>query len=129
MKIRILAVLFLVFVLSVIVAADMGVLAGPIRALYDFPNGDKLGHFCIYGLLAFLLAGAFPRPWQWGRLSVPIVTLALLIFSASEEYSQRFFPVRTADIWDLLCSWSGILLGTWLALRWKNIKIHDAAQD
>lgn len=119
MKIRIAALLFLIFVLTVIVLADAGNLPAPIHALYNFPNGDKVGHFCIYGALAFLLANAFPRPVKWGRLSLPMVMVALLVFSATEEYLQRFFPVRTADIVDLSCSWLGILIGTWLASRRK----------
>lgn len=120
MKTKILALLFLVFVLAVVVAADRGVLPGPIRALYDFPNGDKVGHFCIYGLLAFLLAAAFPRPFTWGRLSIPIVILVLMVFIATEEYSQRFFATRTADFVDLICSWLGCLTGTWLAAHLKR---------
>ena len=120
MKTKILALFFLVFVLLVIITADKGTLAAPIRALYDFPNGDKVGHFCLYGILAFLLASAFPRPFKWGHLSVPVVILALLLFAATEEYSQSFFSTRTSDVVDLTFSCLGILCGTWLASRRKK---------
>ena len=120
MKIKILALLFLLFILLVIVAADRGILPAPIHALYNFPNGDKAGHFLLYGILAFLLASAFPRAVHVGRLPIPLVMLAVLVFAAAEEYSQRFFSTRTSDIVDLTFSCLGILGGTWLAWRRKK---------
>jgi VanZ family protein len=119
MKIKILALLFLLFILLVIVIADAGALPPFVHAIYDFPNGDKLGHFILYGILAFLLARAFPRPARLGRFSAPMVILALLIFAALEEYSQKFFPTRTSDLVDLTFSFLGILAGAWLASRKK----------
>jgi VanZ family protein len=125
MKIKWLALLFLLFVLAVILATDSGHLPLPVRILYDFPNGDKAGHFLIYGLLAFLLAAAFPRPVSWGRLSIPIVILVLMVFIATEEYSQRFFATRTADFIDLICSWAGCLAGSWAAKSATHLAISS----
>ena len=51
--------LFLVFIIVVIILADMGSLPHSITAIYDFPNGDKLGHFILFGLLDFFLTRAF----------------------------------------------------------------------
>jgi VanZ family protein len=119
MKTKILALLFLLFILLVIVIADTGTMPPFIHALYEFPNGDKLGHFILYGILAFLLASAFPRPARLGRISAPVVILALLIFAGLEEYSQKFFSTRTSDLVDLTFSFLGILSGTWLAARRK----------
>jgi len=118
-KAIILALLFLLFILLIIVAADMGVLASYLGFIYDFPGGDKAGHFILYGILSFLLARAFPRPARLGGLSTPIVTLLLLVFAALEEYSQKFFATRTYDLVDLTFSFLGILVGTWLASRKK----------
>lgn len=117
MKAKILALLFLLFILLVIVSADMGSLSSYLRGIYDFPGGDKIGHLVLYGILAFLLARAFPRPLQLGRIPVPIVILVLLAFAALEEYTQKFFSTRTPDMVDLTCSFLGILTGTWLAFR------------
>ena len=113
------ALLFLFFILLIIVAADAGVLASYLGFIYDFPGGDKVGHFVLYGILSFLMARAFPRPVRLGRISAPIVTLILLAFAALEEYSQNFFATRTYDLVDLTFSFLGILAGAWLAGRRK----------
>ena len=114
MKMKLIALLFLLFILLVIVAVDQGSLPHFIHALYNFPGGDKIGHFALYGLLAFLLAYAFPRPARLGRISIPLVVLILLFFVALEEYSQRFFSTRSSDLVDLTFSFLGVLAGTWL---------------
>lgn len=119
MKIKILALLFMLFIIFIIIGADNGSLSSALRGIYDFPNGDKIGHVGLYGMLAFLLALAFPRPLQPGRISMPMVILALLIFAALEEYSQQFFSTRTSDLVDLTFSFLGIATGTWLAMRPK----------
>ena len=110
---RWLALLFLLFIILVIVAADFDAIPPFIRDLYRFPDGDLVGHFALYGILAWLLARAFPR--RFGRF--PAVSLALLAFAALEETSQNFIPARSASWADFGCSALGILLGTWLALR------------
>jgi hypothetical protein len=49
-----LTILFIIFIIAVIVLADNGKL-GSLHFIYDFPNGDKVGHFILYGIMAFLL--------------------------------------------------------------------------
>lgn len=119
MKTKIAALLFLLFIILIIIGADNGSLASYLRGIYDFPGGDKIGHFGLYGIMAFLLARAFPRPLRLGQFSAPITVIALLIFAALEEYTQRFFPTRTSDIVDFTFSFIGIVTGTWLAARKK----------
>src|SRR5687767_11207927 len=116
---RLAALLFLLFILLIILAADTGSMPPFIRAVYNFPGGDKVGHLILYGILAFLLARAFPRPLNLGPGSVPIVMLALLVFALLEELSQSIFSTRTFDLLDLTCSFLGILAGSWLGTR-KN---------
>lgn len=119
MRPKILALLFLLFILFIIIGADNGSLSSYLRGIYDFPGGDKIGHFTLYGIMAFLLARAYPRPIQLGRISIPIAVIGLLVFAAVEEYSQQFFPTRTSDIVDLTFSFLGIFTGMWLAGRKK----------
>jgi len=70
--------LFLVFVIAVIILVDSGNLPYSIRAIYDFPNGDKVGHFILFGLLNFFITGAFffsfpAQPRGWAALSIGLV--------------------------------------------------------
>mgnify|MGYP003509526223 FL=1 len=114
--------LFLIFIVAVIILADMGRLPHRLTAIYDFPNGDKLGHFILYGLLDFFLTRAFlssfpSRPRGWVTLSIGLI-LALLI--ATEEFSQKFFASRTFDLIDLLASFLGVLVGGWVAYKTKR---------
>lgn len=108
--------LFLFFILLLIVIVDAGSMPLFARAIYNFPGGDRVGHFVLYGILAFLLASAFPRSVRLGAVSIPAVIPTLLAFAALEEYTQTFFSTRTADLVDLAFSILGILVGGWLAM-------------
>jgi len=119
------AVVFFVFVIAVIVLADHGSLPHSVRALYDFPNGDKVGHFFLFGVLTFFLTRAFlssfpSKPRGWVALSIGLI---LALFIALEEWSQQLFPTRTFDLLDLLASYAGIVAFALLAVYWgKQIK-------
>lgn len=113
-----LAALFALFIVAVIVLADTNQL-GFIKSLYDFPNGDKAGHFILYGILSFLLNLAILRSRSSStskRVAVS-VTLLLALAIGLEEWSQILIPERTPDWWDLLFSYLGVTLGAWIA--WK----------
>ena len=117
--------LFFIFCVAVIVLADSGNLPRPIRAIYDFPNGDKLGHFILFGVLTFFITRAFlsafpSKPRGWVTLSIALI-LALLI--GFEEFSQKFFSTRSFDLIDLLASYAGIVTFAFLAVYWKRPRL------
>ncbi len=98
------SVFFLIFVIAVIVLADNGNLPYSIRALYDFPNGDKIGHFILFGLFDFVLTCAIlsSRPFKY-----PVrVTLSIGLILAL--FLPKFFSTRTFDLLDLLAGYAGI---------------------
>ena len=116
------SILFFVFIIALIILADNGDIPPFIRSLYDFENGDKLGHFILYGLLNFFITRTFlsslpSKSRSWVTLSVGL-TLALGI--ALEEWSQQFFSARTFDLIDLLASFLGVLVGGWVAFKLKK---------
>ena len=114
---RYFAALFLAFIIGLIVLADADLLPDFINAIYDFPNGDKVGHFILYGLLNFFITRAFlsslpTRRGGWVTLSVGLI---LALFVALEELSQMFFSARTFSLLDLTASLLGIIVGGWVA--------------
>jgi polysaccharide biosynthesis protein VpsQ len=112
---RWLAVGFLLFMLAVAVAADMGILPLFIRKLYRFPGGDWAGHFVLYGILAWLSAHVILRRVNLFGLKLPLSALLVFLLAALEELSQFWFPLRTPSLYDLAFGLLGIILGTWLA--------------
>ena len=116
---RYFAALFLAFIIGLIVLADADLLPDFINAIYDFPNGDKVGHFVLYGLLNFFITRAFLsslpiRRGGWVTLSVGSI---LALFVALEELSQMFFSARTFSLLDLTASLLGIIVGGWVAYK------------
>lgn len=111
------AVLFLVFIIGIVILADTDHLPLFVHAIYDFPNGDKLGHFSLFGVLNFFLTRAFlsslpTRPRGWVTLSVGLVlSLAITL----EEFSQKYFSARTFSLMDLFASFLGVVVGGWVA--------------
>lgn len=114
------AALFTLFIIGVIILADQDAIPPFIRALYDFPNGDKLGHFILYGLLNFFLTSAFLPRFKHDPKRVALsVGLILALAVAAEEFSQQYFSARTFDLIDLFVSFLGLLVGGLLALRFS----------
>lgn len=119
---KIAALLFVLFIVLVILSADAGRMPWFIKIMYDFPNGDRVGHVVLFGILSFLLASAFPRKFRVGSFSLPIATAVLSVLCIAEECSQSLFSTRTFDLVDLTCSFTGISLGTWAAYRWGGAR-------
>lgn len=90
-----------------------------LKLIYRFPNGDRVAHFILYGLLAFLLNWAFPRHGlRIRKWWIPLGSLVALAGAILEEGSQLIFVNRTADLVDLGCGFLGILFVT-LLTKWK----------
>ena len=116
------AVAFSIFIVIVVILADQDAIPPAIRALYDFENGDKVGHLILFGLLNFFLTSAALSALQ-DRTSIRValsVGLILALFIAAEEFSQQYFSARTFDLIDLAASYVGLVIGGWVALRLKK---------
>jgi len=109
--------LFGLFIVAIVVAANMDRFPQPLKYLYNFPGGDKVGHFGLFGLLGFLLNRSalvlFPRR-NPARL-ILTVSLLLSILIGLEEWSQSLFPARTMSLSDLLASYAGVAVFALLA--------------
>lgn len=117
------AIFFFGFILWVIVVSDMGgpnVLIDSVRAI---PYGDKLGHMCLYAVLA-LLVNLSLKPRKQKYLGLPLGCALVLTFALLEELSQYFFPsTRMLDVQDALADMVGVYLAAWVCakLNLKNI--------
>ena len=111
------SVSLVIFTLLIVFLADSGNLPRFIRDLYDFPYGDKVGHFLLMGLLSYALnrttlasnVDKKPASVIWA------VSLSLAFFVTLEELSQQFFSRRTFSLLDLAFSYAGIAFFGWLA--------------
>ena len=116
------AVLFFVFIVGLVILADTDQLPVFIQSAYDFPNGDKLGHFILYGLLNFFITRAFltslpSRTRGWVTLSIGMILSFIITL---EEFSQKYFASRTFSYLDLFASLLGVLVGGWAAYKTKR---------
>lgn len=116
-----LAILFSIFILIVIALANLNAFPPFIRNLYDFPNGDKLGHLILFGLLNFFITSAFLSRFTLnrGRAALSVGFILALVVTA-EEFSQQFFSARTYDLLDLTASYIGLVIGGWIAWQLKK---------
>jgi hypothetical protein len=116
------AIVIILVVILIVILADAGRLPGAITILYDFPEGDKVGHFLLMGLLSFLVAMSVSARLRLeaGR-AILLVCLAVGLLVTLEEASQNFFVTRSASWGDLLSSYAGIAasgcLAGWLRSR------------
>jgi VanZ family protein len=109
--IRIAAILFTIFLATVILLANFGYIRPLLRFLGTIPHGDKILHFLLVGILNFLMTTTFmqslpSRDPKWVAVSVGLVLA--MIFTV-EEFSQDLFRGRTASLRDLLANYAGIV--------------------
>lgn len=82
-----------------------------------FPMADKVGHFLLFGSLAFLLNMALNcRRYTLLDKEVLLGSLIVLCVVTLEELSQLFIPARTFDITDFMYDGVGIFVGGYLAV-------------
>jgi len=116
------AVFFALFIVVIIILADTDHLPRSIEFIYDFPDGDKVGHFILFGLLNLFATAAALRsfPNRTPRRLALTIGLILAILIGLEEFSQKLFEARTFDLLDLLAGYLGLIAGGSIALRSKE---------
>ncbi|WP_296383999.1 VanZ family protein [Winogradskyella sp.] len=103
---------FFFFILWIIYSADTGKSNVFFDIVSIIPNGDKLGHFFLFGILALLINFAlrFKSITIWQKL--PLGTVLVSVFVILEELSQGFLPNCTIDIADLIADGLGVFIFT-----------------
>ncbi|MBV6396184.1 MAG: hypothetical protein HFACDABA_01777 [Anaerolineales bacterium] len=115
---KLVTILFALLIILIIVLADTGHL-GALGFVYDFPLGDKAGHFLIFGTFSCLINRTLLRSLHTSdpKRAAVIASILLALAIGLEEWAQRFFPQRSSDWVDLFFSYAGVALGAWLGFR------------
>lgn len=118
-----LAALFALIFVSIIVMADRGTLPPIADLVRRTPGGDKIAHFLLIGLLAFLaeMATGVARFRILG-LRIPAAGLIIATLVTAEEVSQLWFPNRTFSLLDLAADYAGILTAAAAAIWITNAR-------
>lgn len=75
----------------------------------SIPGGDKLGHFMLFGQLAFLVNLVLRATVvRWGRLTILKGSALVMVIVIAEEVSQLFFAARSFELLDLAADLAGI---------------------
>jgi VanZ family protein len=97
-----------------LVAAIVWLSVTPSPPKVDFESSDKIGHLLAYALVMFWFAQLYAaRPARLGYAGL------FIVMGVSLEFVQRGLGYRTFEVFDMLASSAGVLLG-WaaaLALR------------
>jgi VanZ family protein len=98
---------FFIFISYIIFLADTADHNFAFRLVGHIPNGDKVAHALLYGVMAFFLNyGLKFRKYHTFQLGSIIV----LTFAIIEELSQYYIPSRTFDLGDLGADFVGVIL-------------------
>ncbi|MCP4670340.1 MAG: hypothetical protein GY857_03430 [Desulfobacula sp.] len=98
-------------------SSNAGIISQPL-----FPHDDKVMHFTVYALLAFLVARAVKKEkLLWSPLKIKIITILFAAgFGLSDEVHQAFVPERYASAWDFLADGAGSLTGCLFYLNFAD---------
>lgn len=115
------ALLFFLFICSVIIMADNNsdsILFDFVRAL---PYGDKLGHILLYGALTTLMVIALKfKTISIHKKKVQLGSILVLGFAFIEEITQLFLVNRTFDLNDIVSDVIGVVVFTVITTRYVN---------
>lgn len=122
MNFKRLAILFAVFLFTIIILADLGYLRSLLYFISSVPNLDKVLHFLLIGTLTYLTAlgliETLPERDPDRVLLFSALTLAVIF--TLEEISQGPIRGRTSSWKDLAANYVGILFFSYIA--WLRVR-------
>lgn len=116
---------FGLFLGCLVVLADSGRGRWLFGMAESIPGGDKIGHFILFGLLAFLVNLVLHATVvRWGRLTILKGSALVMVIVVAEEVSQLFFVSRSFELLDLAADLAGIwVFGQLACLCWKRERV------
>jgi len=92
---------------------------------FFIPHLDKIGHFIVYGLLAFACLHGL-RPFRHAKIPLVWLNLGVVgfccLYGISDEFHQTFIDGRTASVLDLLADTVGATAAVTSASLWWRKK-------
>ncbi len=119
--------LFLLFVASLIYMANTGQENILFELKRQIAYGDKVGHFLLYGTSTLLLNLALNGKSLPLSPALQVGSLAVLVATTLEEFSQLFIARRTFSVLDMCANVSGIFCFTLFSLL--ILKMLSRRQD
>ena len=114
---------FVLFLVALVVLADSGHGQRLFALASCIPAGDKIGHFVLFGILAFLVNFIWrTAPMRLLGLRVLKGSAVIMAVVTLEECSQILFRARSFDLLDLASDALGIGLFGWLAVAYLERK-------
>ena len=102
---------FFLFISFIIYLADTADYNFAFRVIGSIPNGDKLMHGLLYGIMALLLNyGLNFKSKKIFRFNMQIGAIIVLTFAGLEEITQYWLPSRTCDVFDFVADVIGVVL-------------------
>lgn len=123
---------WLAVISSIVWMADRR-LARPLFQAAEFaPYADKFYHFLGFGTMAFFLNLSLRgRCWRFLGLPLPVGSVMVALVCTVEEFSQKWFPWRTFDYYDLAADYAGILFfgsaAIFILRRKRNFELSPPA--
>ena len=117
-NIRFLQIFYCIFILLVVVLADLGLMSWFREYASQYPGIDKVLHFILVGFLSWILIFAFnAKRLNLLGLSLFVGTIVTFSLVTLEECSQLLIATRRFELLDLLADYLGILVAEMLARR------------
>ena len=92
--------LFALFIVAIVVVANLDKFPKPLKYLYDFPGGDKVGHFSLFGILSFLLNRSALTLYPKRNPARLTLTVSLLLSEIHESMLKQATEYRDTNIHD-----------------------------
>lgn len=110
-KIKIITVIYIFILAGIVVLADLRGTRYLLNFVGNVPFGDKIGHFCLMGMLSLLVNLALnAKTFQFRKLNYLLGSLIVLTLVTLEEASQIFISGRNFDPVDLIFDFAGIFI-------------------
>lgn len=104
------SILFFTFICWLISMADLNKENLIMTIGHKVPSGDKIGHFLLFGMLAYFLNCALKfKQFNYKNRRLYLGSVIVLLFAVCEEFSQLAFENRTFDWVDMVFDFWGVI--------------------